>query len=106
MKYLKLFLLSMLIVLIVLNAFSCKKEIISKIPITTNSEKALEYYAKEDYMRAEGLFDQLKPILKGTKQADTVYYYAAYCSFNEKSYLLASHYFNEFKRTFGNSKRS
>jgi outer membrane protein assembly factor BamD len=55
-------------------------------------------------MRAEGLFEQLKPILKGTKQADTVFYYAAYCSYYQESYLLASHYFDEFRRTFGNSK--
>jgi outer membrane protein assembly factor BamD len=55
-------------------------------------------------MRAEGLFEQLKPILKGTKQADTVFYYAAYCSYHDKSYMVAAYNFNEFKRTFGNSK--
>ena len=65
--------------------------------------KALDYYAEEDFTRAQGLFEQLKPILKGTKQADTVYFYAAYCSYYEKSYLLASHYFDEFTRIYGNS---
>ncbi|MFC1593563.1 tetratricopeptide repeat protein [Candidatus Neomarinimicrobiota bacterium] len=63
MKYLKLFLSSISIVLIALNAFSCKKENLSKIPITTNSEKALEYYK-------EG--EALSQKLRGQ---EAVYYY-------------------------------
>lgn len=83
---------------------SCKYEkLLKSRDYKLKYQKALEYYADEDYMRAEGLFDQLKPILKGTRQADTVFYYGAYCSYQQKSYLLASHYFNEFRKTFGNS---
>jgi len=44
MKNMKLFLLSTSIVLLAFTIFCCKKEVPSKIPITTNSEKALEYY--------------------------------------------------------------
>ena len=40
----KLFLLSTSIALMAFTIFSCKKETPSKIPITTTSEKALEYY--------------------------------------------------------------
>ena len=84
---------------------SCKYEkLLKSRDYKLKYHKALEYYADEDYMRAEGLFEQLKPVLKGTKQADTVFFYAAYCSFYQGSYLLASHYFDEFKRTFGNSR--
>lgn len=83
---------------------SCKYEkLLKSRDYKLKYQKALDYYAEEDYMRAEGLFEQLKPILKGTKQADTVFYYAAYCSYYQKSYLLASHYFSEFKKTYGNS---
>ncbi len=91
-------------ILLVVIVSSCKYEKLRKSrDYKLKYQKALEYYADEDYMRAEGLFEQLKPILKGTKQADTVFYYAAYCSFYEKSYLLAAHYFDEFRRTYGNS---
>lgn len=83
---------------------SCKYEkLLKSRDYKLKYEKALNYYADEDYMRAEGLFDQLKPILKGTKQADTVFYYDAYCSYYQKSYLLAAHYFDEFRKTYGNS---
>lgn len=91
-------------ILLVVIVSSCKYEkLLKSRDYKLKYQKALEYYAEEDYMRAEGLFEQLKPILKGTKQADTVFYYAAYCSFYEKSYLLAAHYFDEFRRTYGNS---
>ena len=92
------------IILLVVIVSSCKYEkLLKSRDYKLKYYKALEYYADEDYMRAEGLFEQLKPILKGTKQADTVYFYAAYCSYNQKSYLLASHYFDEFKKYYGNS---
>jgi outer membrane protein assembly factor BamD len=84
---------------------SCKYEkLLKSRDYKLKYKKALEYYEEGDYMRAEGLFEQLKPILRGTKQADTVFFYAAYSSYYQKSYLLASHYFNEFRRTYGNSK--
>lgn len=83
---------------------SCKYEkLLKSKDYRLKYEKALEYYAKEDYTRADGLFEQLKPVLKGSREADTVYFYSAYCSYYQKDYLLGAHYFSEFKRTFGNS---
>lgn len=83
---------------------SCKYEkLLKSKDYRLKYEKALEYYAKEDYTRADGLFEQLKPVLKGSKEADTVFFYSAYCSYYQKDYLLGAHYFSEFKRTFGNS---
>ena len=93
-----------LLILLIVIVSSCKYEkLLKSRDYRLKYDKALEYYAEEDYMRAEGLFEQLKPVLKGTIQADTVFFYGAYCSFNQESYLLAAHYFNEFKTTFGNS---
>jgi outer membrane protein assembly factor BamD len=93
------------LILLIVIVSSCKYEkLLKSRDYRLKYNKALEYYAEEDYMRASGLLDQLKPILKGTKQADTVFYYAAYCSYYDKSYLSAAYFFDEFKRTFGNSK--
>jgi outer membrane protein assembly factor BamD len=92
------------IILVVLAVTSCKYEkLLKSRDYKLKYHKALDYYADEDYMRAEGLFEQLKPVLRGTIQADSVYFYTAYCSFYQKSYLLASHYFDEFKKYYGNS---
>ena len=91
-------------ILLIVIVSSCKYEkLLKSRDYKLKYQKALEYYAEEDHMRAEGLFEQLKPILKGTKQADTVYFYAAYCSYYQKSYLLGAHYFDEFKKYYGNS---
>lgn len=95
-------LLPFIILLVIVS--SCKYEkLLKSRDYKLKYTKALEYYEEEDYMRAEGLFEQLKPILRGTKQADTVFLYAAYCSYYQKSYLLAAHYFDEFRRSYGNS---
>ncbi len=92
------------IFLLIIIVSSCKYEkLLKSRDYRLKYNKALEYYAEEDYMRAQGLFEQLKPVLKGTNQADTVFYYGAYCSYNQKQYLLASHYFDEFKNIFTNS---
>ena len=92
------------ILIIIIAVSSCKYEkLLKSRDYKLKYNKALEYYAEEDYLRAEGLFEQLKPILKGTKQADTVFFYGAYCSYHQKSYLLSSHYFDEFKKYYGNS---
>jgi len=83
---------------------SCKYEkLLKSHDYKLKYQKALIYYAEEDYIRANGLFEQLKPILKGTKEADTVFFYASYCNFYEEDYMLGSYYFDEFRRTFGNS---
>ena len=93
------------LILLIVIVSSCKYEkLLKSRDYRLKYDKALEYYAEEDYMRAEGLFEQLKPVLKGTIQADTVFFYGAYCSYYQKNYLLAAHYFNEFKNAFGNSK--
>ncbi|MDA3779775.1 MAG: outer membrane protein assembly factor BamD [Bacteroidales bacterium] len=90
--------------LIILGATSCKYEkLLKSTDYKYKYDKALEYYSQEDYMHASGLFDQLRPILKATKYADTVFFYNAYCSYEMNDYILAEHYFNEFYKTFGNS---
>ncbi|MBU8892737.1 MAG: outer membrane protein assembly factor BamD [Bacteroidales bacterium] len=92
------------LILLIVIVSSCKYEkILKSRDYRLKYDKALEYYAEEDYMRAEGIFEQLKPVLKGTVQADTVFFYGAYCNYYQKNYLLAAHYFNEFKNAFGNS---
>ncbi|MBN2522127.1 MAG: outer membrane protein assembly factor BamD [Bacteroidales bacterium] len=65
--------------------------------------EALRYYNKENYSRAAALFDQIAPVLRGTAQADTVYYYQAMSYYNQHDYILSGHYFRMFTRTYGAS---
>lgn len=91
-------------IILIIIVGSCKYEkLLKSRDYKLKYQKALEYYAEEDYMRAEGLFEQLKSVLKGTRQADTIFFYTAYAGYYQQNYLLAAHYFNEFRRTYGNS---
>jgi len=93
-----------IIILVLVTVSSCKYEkLLKSRDYKLKYTKALEYYEEEDYVRADGLFEQLKPVLKGTKQADTVFFYSAYSNYHQGNYLLAAYYFDEFRRTYGNS---
>lgn len=63
-------------------------------------DKAIEYYEKGDYSRALQLFDELIIIYRGNAKAQKVYYYYAYCYFNQEEYIMASYHFNNFVKTF------
>lgn len=67
-------------------------------------EKAVEYYQKGDYYRAEQLFDQLLPVFRGTEKAEMIYYYTANAYYEQKNYLLASYYFKRFSKNFPRSQ--
>jgi len=65
--------------------------------------EAMRYYKKEDYVRAGALFDQVAPVLRGTEQADTVYFYQALSYYKQEDYILGGHYFRIFASTYGGS---
>jgi outer membrane protein assembly factor BamD len=65
--------------------------------------KAFYYYDKGDYVKAGTLFDQLAPIVRGTRRADSVYFYQAMTQYKLNDYIIAGHYFNTFVMTYGNS---
>lgn len=65
--------------------------------------RAKEYYSEEDYTRALPLLEQLVPVYRGTRQADSVNYLYAKCHFYSNDYEMAAHYFKTFATTFGNS---
>ena len=67
-------------------------------------EKAVAYFQKGDYYRAEQLFDQLIPVYRGTDKAEMIYYYTAQGYYEQKQYILASHYFKRFTKNFPKSQ--
>ena len=57
---------------------------------------ALKYYEEKDYYRAITLFEEILPIIRGTKEAEKANFYHAYSYFNDKQYLTSAHYFKQF----------
>ena len=85
---------------------SCKSEF-ERIRVSGDAEKilnkAFEYYEKEEYQRAQTLFDLVLNTIKGKEQAEKAYYYYAYTYYHLKQYTLAAYYFKNFANTFTSS---
>lgn len=67
---------------------------------------AEQYYAKKQYSKAQVLFEEVFPYIKGTARFEDVYYKFAYCFYNDKDYLNAENLFKTFVETFPNSTRT
>jgi outer membrane protein assembly factor BamD len=65
---------------------------------------AFRYYNKGEYVKAGSLFDQLAPLTRGTRRADSVYFYQAMTQYKLTDYIIAGHYFNAFVSMYQNSR--
>ena len=66
--------------------------------------KANEYYDRKWYHRANELYHDLLPVMKGTKNYEALFYRYAYSFYYNKDYLSASLYFKTFVDYFPNGK--
>ncbi len=67
-------------------------------------KKAFEYYEKEEYLRAQTLFELILNNIVGRPEAEKANYYYSYTHYHLKQYLLAAYYFKNFSNTFLNSQ--
>mgnify|MGYP000904677904 CR=1 FL=1 len=67
-------------------------------------KKAFEYYEKEEYLRAQTLFELVLTNITGRPEAEKANYYYSYTHYHLKQYLLAAYYFKNFANTFLNSQ--
>jgi outer membrane protein assembly factor BamD len=94
------------VVLLAVFAAGCKSEF-EKIRISNDPARILaagyDYYEKEDYLRAQTLFELILSQYRGTSEAEKLFFHYAYTHYNLRQYLLASHYFKNFANTFAYS---
>jgi len=89
--------------ILVLLSVSCKYDkLLKSSNYKLKYEKALAYYEQEEYVKAQGLLEQLNPVLKATDRADTILYYLANSYFEQENFILADHHYSQFYETFGN----
>lgn len=67
-------------------------------------KKAFEYYDKEKYQKAQGLFELVISSIKGGSRAEEASFKYAYTYYHLKQHLLAAYYFKTFSNTFLNSR--
>jgi outer membrane protein assembly factor BamD len=85
--------------------FSCSgyERVLKSDDYNLKYTKAFEYYNDAEYLRSGNVFDQLAPVYRGTKKADSVYFFQAMSYFKQANYEIAGHYFQLFTQTYGNS---
>jgi outer membrane protein assembly factor BamD len=92
--------------LTVVVTFSCSQyeKIMKSEDVNLKYSSAFTYYNNGDYTKAGALFDQLAPIIRGTRRADSVFFFQAMTQFKLNDYIIAGHYFNSFNSTYENSR--
>ncbi len=93
-----------LLVILLLNSCSDYGKLIKSKDLGLKYKRAIEYYNNEDYIKAYPLFEELITVYRGTKKAERLYYYYAYCEYYLGDYVMAGHHFKEFTRRFPTSK--
>lgn len=97
-----------IVTLIVLIAGGCSnyQKLLKSSDYDLKYEKALEYYAKPDYYRAQQLLEELLTIFKGSKRGEEVYFYYTYCYYGQNNFILAGYHFRNFAKTYPTSKHT
>lgn len=95
-------------VLIMLAFTSCKSEFEK---IRTSGDAALmlkmanDYYAEEEYQKAQSLYELVISAYRGKKEAEDIYFNYAYTYYHLRQYVLAAYYFKNFAQTYGGSSK-
>ncbi len=69
-------------------------------------ERANQYYAKGNYIKATALYEELIPVYKGTDKAEEIYYYYSYCNYYQGDYSLSQYHFKNYYRSFPSGKHA
>jgi outer membrane protein assembly factor BamD len=86
---------------------SCKSEyqkVLKGNDLPKKYEMAKKYYNEKDYFRAFQLLDELVNVYRGSEEAETIYYYYAYCNYGLKDLISARFHFQNFAETYPRSK--
>jgi outer membrane protein assembly factor BamD len=67
-------------------------------------EKANAYFAEEEYLKAQTLYELVISSYRGKQEAELISYNYAYTYYNLEQYILAAYYFKNFATTYGASR--
>ena len=95
-----------LIIILLLSSIACTKfrKIQKSGDWKVKYEAALEYYEEKDYYRSNVLLEEILPIIRGTKEAETANFIYAYTYYYQGQYILSAHYFKLFTEVYGRSE--
>ena len=62
--------------------------------------KAVEYFEKNDFMRASTLFDEVSRYFRGTERSEIILNYVARSYMGQKDYFTATEYYRTYVKTY------
>jgi outer membrane protein assembly factor BamD len=94
--------LSILVVLLAISQQACNDIEHIKKSSDTNYKlaKANDFYDRKKWVEANVLYEDIMPLIKGTKEFEPTYYKYAYTFYNQENYLAASYHFKSFADVF------
>jgi len=92
--------LALIILVVGLNSCSEYQRILRSNDPELKFLKAVEYFEKNDFMRASSLFDEIARFYRGTDRSELILNYMAHSFMGQKDYFSASEYFRTYIRTF------
>lgn len=95
--------LGFLLVIVLMSSCGEYQKLLKSGDYSLMYKKAVEYYNKGDYTRALNLFDGIRTVFAGTARAQTIAYYRAFCTYNQKDYENAAELFKQFVAMFPES---
>ncbi len=86
--------------------FSCNEyqKLLKSSDADLKYQKAVEYFDKGDYMRAQTLFDEVTTYYRGTERSETLLNYIARSYMGQKDYYSATEYYKTYVRTYPKGK--
>lgn len=94
-------------ILCIISLNACKSEyqkVLKGNDLPKKYEMAKKYYNEKDYFRAFQLLEELVNVYRGSEEAETIYYYYAYCHYGLKDMITARYHFQNFAETYPRSK--
>ena len=91
---------------------SCNKEVRQnrklsvKGGVAEKDSAAFFFYGRGDYEKAAFLFEELLGYYRSNTRYQDVLYHLAYCRYNQRRYLEASEFFDQFTKRFPNVERT
>lgn len=64
---------------------------------------AMAYYQDEEYSKANLLLEIIRPLARGSAEAEQIEFYYGYSFFHQKQYILSAHYLKTFYDTYRRS---
>ncbi|MEA4936874.1 Outer membrane protein assembly factor BamD [bioreactor metagenome] len=94
------------VLIIILVSVSCSEyqNILKSTDPELKYTKAVEYFEKNDFMRASTLFDEISKYFRGTERSETILNYLAKSYMGQKDYFTASEYYKTYVKTYPKGK--